>query len=480
MWSRSSCFKIQSRQVSRSRIPKRERILTIESSSRLVSVVLSRVSLADLEKLYSLPPASAADLSTEKEDQSIDPSLPIPEPDMTIVTHFLLRLALRKGRLMAGGGAPDLEGVARTVLHDWNTGKIRYATEPPKIHRSALLSTTNSAVPTSGKPSAGQAGESGLPVPTVSAEAEAIAATSSLKTSFDAEFDLAGLLGEADTEALLGAGGTAQAEAMDTSELPQSISNAVPQTGRGSLAHSADGKALLQARERRFAADEAESIAIDDEPVATAPQAEDVANQTTSTLGKRRRFGNDDSSDEDEESQDEEDSDSEMEGRRAAVPPRKQVRAARQDLSAVGADNAEDLPSWLDRQRNKAVTGKQKRRDANAKDAKLSQRGTLALLSSVFSPVELENMAVSRGTARKRAKKLKRRAEKSGAGGLADFVEQTVLEDEEANDLSEDGKDDDADVIEEDDEPLDSRHNKRQPFAMLEVDSGQDASEEEL
>jgi nuclear GTP-binding protein len=43
---------------------------------------------------------------------------------------FLAQLARRRGRLLKGG-EPDVEGVARAVLSDWNRGCIRYYTLPP-------------------------------------------------------------------------------------------------------------------------------------------------------------------------------------------------------------------------------------------------------------------------------------------------------------------------------------------------------------
>ena len=43
---------------------------------------------------------------------------------------FLAQLARKRGRVLKGG-EPDLEGVARIVLQDWNKGRIRYFTLPP-------------------------------------------------------------------------------------------------------------------------------------------------------------------------------------------------------------------------------------------------------------------------------------------------------------------------------------------------------------
>jgi nuclear GTP-binding protein len=44
---------------------------------------------------------------------------------------FLTQLAKKRGRL-GKGGEPDLDAVARSVLGDWNRGRIRYFTIPPE------------------------------------------------------------------------------------------------------------------------------------------------------------------------------------------------------------------------------------------------------------------------------------------------------------------------------------------------------------
>lgn len=43
---------------------------------------------------------------------------------------FLLRLALTKGKMLKGG-RPDVEGAARGVINDWNSGKIAWFVKPP-------------------------------------------------------------------------------------------------------------------------------------------------------------------------------------------------------------------------------------------------------------------------------------------------------------------------------------------------------------
>ncbi|WFD32164.1 nuclear GTP-binding protein nug1 [Malassezia sp. CBS 17886] len=95
---------------------------------------------------------------------------------------FLLRVAYQKGRL-ARGGIPDLDGTARSVLHDWNTGKIRYHSEPPaKLHHIHRRSAP--AVPGAPPANAGDA----------------------VLSSLGESFDLAALLGAADAAALGGDG----------------------------------------------------------------------------------------------------------------------------------------------------------------------------------------------------------------------------------------------------------------------------------
>lgn len=94
---------------------------------------------------------------------------------------FLLRVAYQKGRL-ARGAIPDLDGTARSVLHDWNVGKIKYQTEPPA--RPPTLRHR----------------------PKVTAGQDADEGSTAIVSSLGEAFDLAGLLGEADAAALGGDG----------------------------------------------------------------------------------------------------------------------------------------------------------------------------------------------------------------------------------------------------------------------------------
>ncbi|EJT98068.1 P-loop containing nucleoside triphosphate hydrolase protein [Dacryopinax primogenitus] len=99
--------------------------------------------------------------------------------------EFLLMLALTRGRLgkacFSFGGRPDVKSAARIVLRDWNTGKILYHTEPPKVHPSS-------------KPSdAPVQAHRGTTVSTDVGQA-------SIVKEWSAPFDLAGLFNDADKE----------------------------------------------------------------------------------------------------------------------------------------------------------------------------------------------------------------------------------------------------------------------------------------
>ncbi len=424
--------------------------------------------MAQLEMLYALQSSGPAEQLSK----------PLEKPSLDDANTFLLRLALRKGRLLSGG-APDVEGTARTILQDWNTGKIKYATQPPAIHPSALAAASKAATtPAAANGSTATSKEA----QEKERAAAAIASTSEIKTSFDAEFDLAGLLGLADAEALDGAGDEASTRnaalpAMDTSETPQA-----PITGRGSLANNKEQKPLLKARQRRFATEAdllppVAEIEVDAEPEATAAAAvaaDTTANQTMSSLGKRRRF--DDSSDEEDEDEEDltRDFDSEDEDESRFVPPRKQVRA---EVDSSFDDSSVDLPSWLERQRQKASAApKGKKGGIAARDVSgAGHTGKMALLATVFSPTELAGLAAPRNAARKKAKKAKRRAEKNSAGGLTDLMDAGLEFDD--GDLDEDA--DESLVPEQEAEIMADRPvSKSVGFSALAVDG--DEEEEEL
>lgn len=77
-----------------------------------VEVILQRTDPATLQKLYNVPPFDD-------------------------VRDFLIKIALTRGRL-GRGGIPDLTGSAVSVLRDWNSGKIPFFTQPPKVHASSM------------------------------------------------------------------------------------------------------------------------------------------------------------------------------------------------------------------------------------------------------------------------------------------------------------------------------------------------------
>lgn len=56
--------------------------------------------------------------------------------------EFFAKKAARMGKFRRGG-IPDAEGAARSLLNDWNTGKIKYCTQPPEtdsaVHVSASI-----------------------------------------------------------------------------------------------------------------------------------------------------------------------------------------------------------------------------------------------------------------------------------------------------------------------------------------------------
>jgi nuclear GTP-binding protein len=52
-------------------------------------------------------------------------------PPFTTTTQFLIEIARLRGRIRKHG-IPDLENAARSILQDWNAGRIPYYTQPPK------------------------------------------------------------------------------------------------------------------------------------------------------------------------------------------------------------------------------------------------------------------------------------------------------------------------------------------------------------
>lgn len=59
--------------------------------------------------------------------------------------EFFANKAVRMGKFRRRG-VPDAEGAARSLINDWNTGKIKYCTQPPEtesaVHVSASIVST--------------------------------------------------------------------------------------------------------------------------------------------------------------------------------------------------------------------------------------------------------------------------------------------------------------------------------------------------
>lgn len=55
--------------------------------------------------------------------------------------EFFAKKAARMGKFRRGG-VPDTEGAARSLLNDWNIGKIKYCTQPPEVDVGAHISAS--------------------------------------------------------------------------------------------------------------------------------------------------------------------------------------------------------------------------------------------------------------------------------------------------------------------------------------------------
>lgn len=55
--------------------------------------------------------------------------------------EFFAKKAARMGKFRRGG-VPDAEGAARSLLNDWNIGKIKYCTQPPEVDASIHVSAS--------------------------------------------------------------------------------------------------------------------------------------------------------------------------------------------------------------------------------------------------------------------------------------------------------------------------------------------------
>lgn len=100
---------------------------------------------------------------------------------------FMIAVARIRGRIKKGG-VPDLVGTARSIIRDWNAGRIPYYTLPPAVPLSSNVK--------------GVGGQSAVSnVMTSSTDV----GSASIATTLAPEFDLDGLFKEADAIALDGA-----------------------------------------------------------------------------------------------------------------------------------------------------------------------------------------------------------------------------------------------------------------------------------
>ncbi|SOV04999.1 related to NUG1 - Nuclear GTPase (involved in Ribosome biogenesis) [Ustilago sp. UG-2017a] len=298
---------------------------------------------------------------------------------------MLMRIAVQRGR-MARGGKIDIEGTARSVLHDWNVGRIKYYSQPPALHRSAILTADN---PDKAETGAEGEREGGVE--------NKLAESTTILSGFSEAFDLAGLLGEADAEVF----GVGTGEAS------------------GPLAEPpAPRIAPLEEEEEK----EEEAIEDDHAPPAAAttvpsstpsPVVGDGSHR--STLGKRSRRSSSISSAGN-------DSDDDFPSRTIAVP-------------GLDADDDDDdassdiLPSSTLPLEEAGVGGGEWKDKLTAKaSCKRAAEPSLA-----FSPEELAQMAQPTGAARRKLKKLKKRADKAGAGLVIKLQESKLDEEMDEN-----------------------------------------------
>ncbi|KDN49378.1 hypothetical protein RSAG8_02080, partial [Rhizoctonia solani AG-8 WAC10335] len=87
------------------------RVEAVNDPISAVGAIITRVSWEALQQLYTIPAFQN-------------------------VTEFLAMIAMSRGRLTKGGAA-DMEAAGKSVLHDWNTGKIPYHSTPPAVHPSS-------------------------------------------------------------------------------------------------------------------------------------------------------------------------------------------------------------------------------------------------------------------------------------------------------------------------------------------------------
>lgn len=120
---------------------------------------------------------------------------------------FLLRLALTRGKMLRGG-KPDVEGAARGVINDWNTGKIAWCVAPPARGRREKMADQ--------KKEEGVERDDEMKPAATTAEAKTADAPTDETTvvsGFSDAFDLEGLFAQADAQIFGGSSTTSKGNA---------------------------------------------------------------------------------------------------------------------------------------------------------------------------------------------------------------------------------------------------------------------------
>jgi len=131
-----------------------------------VGVILKRCKIEHLMLLYNIP---AFTYPGQSDDERLK--------------EFLIQVCRSRGRVKKGG-IPDLQGCAKAVLQDWNTGRIPYYTVPPPLPKGEEKSKASTSTSDLG--------------------------TSTILNELGAEFDLEALFANADRDVL------SQTEPQDT------------------------------------------------------------------------------------------------------------------------------------------------------------------------------------------------------------------------------------------------------------------------
>jgi nuclear GTP-binding protein len=95
------------------------RVEQLQDPISAVYAVVRRCTETALREAYDIPPFHDAD-------------------------EFIALVAVKRGKL-GRGGVPDLESAARTIIKDWNEGKIRYFSMPPQDEPTASAASASSS-----------------------------------------------------------------------------------------------------------------------------------------------------------------------------------------------------------------------------------------------------------------------------------------------------------------------------------------------